>query len=68
MHQIFDDWDIPLTGDELDFPATGLKKDSILRLSFLAVMPFEWISGNIGSIDKEKLTMVKRRLAEFLSD
>jgi len=50
-----------------DFPTTGLKSDSLIRLGFLAVLPRSNIAGSIGSISSERHKKLLRTLAEYLT-
>jgi len=47
-------------GDE-DFPPSGLKAASVIRLGFLAVLPRDHFSGKIGSIASEAVKKSDRR-------
>jgi len=47
-----------VTTDDAEFPATGLKAASVIRLGFLAVLPETHLAGRIGAISAER----RRRL------
>jgi mRNA interferase MazF len=49
-----------------DFAGTGLKATSLIRLSFLAVMPTHKFLGVIGSISKERRIRLLNKLSEYL--
>jgi mRNA interferase MazF len=59
-------WDLLLDKKSSFFNETGLKMDSIVRLSFLASLSSEKIMGKIGSIPDEMLHSVKHRLSRYL--
>lgn len=64
LHQAVKGFDELISRSESDFGASGLKSDSLIRLSFLAVLPRKDIIGSIGSIAPER----QRRLLKTLSD
>ena len=64
LHQEVKGFDELISGSDSDFAASGLKSDSLIRLSFLAVLPRRAIIGSIGSISPER----QRRLLKTLSD
>lgn len=45
-------FDEVLSQKNSNFKSTGLKTDSVIRLSFLAVLPQKIIAGTIGEIDQ----------------
>ncbi len=49
-----------------DFPGTGLRKTSVIRLLYLAVIPTEKISGSIGKIQSLLYQELLQRLAKFI--
>jgi mRNA interferase MazF len=53
------------SGDE-DFSGSGLKTDSVVRLSFLAVVPSRSVSGSIGVISVERHLRLLRALADYI--
>lgn len=57
-------FDEVISRSDSDFAMSGLKSDSLIRLSFLAVLPRRDIIGSIGSISPER----QRRLLKTLSD
>jgi len=52
-------------GDE-DFPTSGLLAESLIRLSFLAVLPRKSIVGSIGSIAPERHRRLLIALSAYL--
>jgi mRNA interferase MazF len=51
-----------------DFPTSGLKVPSVLRLSRLAVLDTSLLIGSIGSIGDERLARVRQRLAQWIAE
>ena len=51
---------------ETYFPETGLRKTSLIRLAFRAVVSTEKISGSIGKIQPTMLKDLLQRLATFI--
>jgi mRNA interferase MazF len=49
-----------------DFVASGLRQQSLIRLSYVVVMPRRKIAGSIGSISTERHKRLLRRLSEYL--
>ena len=61
-------FDEVLTSADADFAASGLKVPSVLRLSRLAVLDAALLVGSIGSIGDERLSRVRRRLAQWIAE
>jgi mRNA interferase MazF len=57
-----------LTAADADFAASGLKASSVLRLSRLAVLDGGSLVGSIGSIDPQRLTAIRQRLAAWIAE
>ena len=51
-----------------DFEASGLKVTSVIRVGRLAVVSGEILIGAIGQVSSERLSRVKKRLADWLSE
>jgi len=49
-----------------DFANSGLIQDSIIRLSFLAVLPKKNIVGSIGEVSKKRQKQLLKNLAHYL--
>ena len=49
-----------------DYASSGLKKSSVIRLGFLAVLPSSHFSGSIGVISPERHKRLLTRLSEYL--
>lgn len=59
----FDDL-LPMT--DVDFPQSGLKVDSLIRLGLLATVPSSVIVGQLGSLTPQRLERLQKRLADHL--
>ena len=64
LHHHVPDFDEIVSPADADFAASGLIAPSLIRLSFLAVLPRKDIAGAIGSIAPER----HRRLLQALSN
>ena len=49
-----------------DFVKTGLKSESVIRVSRLAVVSEKILLGNIGEISSQRLEQIKRNLATWI--
>ena len=58
--------DEPLLPSEPDFPASGLKVASVIRVSRLAVLDGTLLAGAIGDISDGRLTQVRQRLSRWI--
>ena len=63
---LFKVFDEILDKHETYFPETGLRKTSLIRLAFLAIVSTEKISGSIGKIQPTMLKDLLQRLATFI--
>ena len=52
---------------DVDFILSGLHSESLIRLSFLAVIPRRLVRGTIGSISEERHKRLLRRLVDYLT-
>jgi mRNA interferase MazF len=66
MHLLVSGFDDPITGKDDDFAGSGLMADSIIRLSFLAVLPRKNIVGSIGNIALGRHRRLLQRLSDYL--
>lgn len=66
LHQYIQDYDEILSETNPDFHRTGLRKTSVIRLCFLAVVQEERIAGTIGNIKAPLHKALLERLAAFL--
>ena len=65
-HQVVPDFDELITNQDSDFVTSGLVRDSLIRLGFLAVLPRQNILGSIGSISSDRHKRLLHRLSEYL--
>ena len=66
LHQVQPNWDeLVKTGDN-DFPSSGLRCDSVVRLSYLYAAEPSEIAGVIGQIDPKRLDSLRQRLSDQL--
>ena len=61
------DFDKIVAMNDNDFSASGLMKESLIRLGYLAVIPTKSIAGSIGSISKDRHRRLLNRLIKYLS-
>ena len=66
LHQYIENFDEIISPDDVDFKSSGLKSKSLIRLSFLAVLPRRRVLGSIGSISEERHKHLLRKLSEYL--
>lgn len=65
-HQYIDGIDEIITEESSDFTKSGLKAESVIRATRLAVVSGEILVGTIGEISQERLTRIKKNLAEWI--
>ena len=61
------DWDEVVRPGDPDFAASGLHRESAIRLSFLASVESTVVAGRIGDVDAARLQRLLDRLARHLS-
>jgi mRNA interferase MazF len=66
LHQEVRGFDDLISSSDADFTASGLKSNSLIRLSFLAVLPRKDVVGSIGSISPERLQQLLKTLSDYL--
>jgi mRNA interferase MazF len=66
LHQKIPDFDEVITPTDLDFQQSGLKLASVIRISRLAVVDNDILLGKLGQIDTQRLSRIKRRLANWI--
>ena len=64
LHQKVAGFDEIVSPSDSDFLSTGLKSASLIRLSFLAILPRKQVMGSIGAISADR----HQRLLKTLSD
>lgn len=66
LDQADPDLDEVISSGSPDFAASGLKVDSAIRLTRLAVIDGQRLAGSIGAISDERLVAVRKRLARWI--
>ncbi len=66
LRQLIKNFDDLISEKDIDFKKSGIIKESIIRLSFLAVISNNIIAGTIGSISEERHQKLLRRLSNYL--
>lgn len=66
LHQIVRGFDELITRRDVDFAASGLIADSVIRLGFLAVLLRSAIMGSIGEISPERHRHLLQKLSDYL--
>lgn len=64
--QMVDDWDEMVAQTDTDFGASGLHRESSIRLSYLYAADATELSGPIGRTDATRLNRLLKRLASHL--
>jgi mRNA interferase MazF len=67
LHQEVVRFDEPITPEDSDFSASGLKAPSLIRLGFLAVLPTSSFIGAIGAVSTERHRRLLARLCRHLT-
>ncbi len=66
LHQYIQEFDEIISPTDPDFVASGLVSASLIRLSFLAVLPRRQILGTIGAIAPERHQRLLQALSRYL--
>jgi mRNA interferase MazF len=66
LHHYVHGLDEIITPEDADFASSGLVTTSLIRLSFLAVLPRRTIVGSIGSIAPERHKRLLKALSTYL--
>jgi len=66
QHRI-EGFDDVITSTDTDFPRSGLKISSLIRVGRLAVVDVSMLLGSIGEVDPSRLERVKTNLANWLN-
>ena len=67
LHQHVKGFDETITPADTDFTRSGLLAGSLIRLSFLAVLPRKKIIGSIGAISRERHERLLQTLSAHLA-
>ena len=68
LDQNIQGFDDIISPSDADFALSGLRSKSLIRLSFLAVIPRRLVRGTIGNISKERYNRLRQRLVEYLTN
>jgi len=66
IHHCIPEFDEVVSPRDDDFLKTGLLKESLIRLGYLAVIPTNKIAGSIGNISRERYRRLIHRLSKYL--
>lgn len=66
-HQAIEGIDELVSPSDADFPATGLKTDTLVRLTRLAVVADSIFIGTIGELSASRMKSVRSRLADWIT-
>ena len=66
IYQYNKDIDEIISFEDGDFPKSGLKTESVIRVSRLAVVEEEILIGKIGEISKERLERIKCKICNWI--
>jgi mRNA interferase MazF len=66
LHQEHKGFDYVILDADAIYRQTGLKSSSVIRLSFLDVIPKNSLPGSIGSVDSATVKLLLKRLANHL--
>ena len=67
LHREVEGFDDTLKENDADFAESGLRSLSLIRLSFLALLPKRSVVGSIGSVDAQRHRKLLQRLADYLT-
>jgi mRNA interferase MazF len=67
-HQFIEGFDEIVHENDVDFGESGLKVTSVIRVGRLAVVSGDILLGAIGQVSNERLSKVKQRLSDWLSE
>lgn len=66
LEQAIPGFDEVIREEDADFPASGLKQSSVIRMGRLAVANAELFLGAIGEISDKRLGRIRRRIADWI--
>lgn len=66
LRQEVRDFDEVISPSDSDFKSSGIVRESLVRLGFLAVLPLNRVAGKIGSISPERHRRLLEKLSAFL--
>lgn len=68
LNQIIPDFDEIISPADVDFASSGLHSESLIRLSFLGVVPQRLVRGTLGTISKKRHNRLLQKLVSYLTD
>ena len=68
IEQAISDVDELITVSDADFDQSGLKENTLIRLTRLATVTDSLFTGTIGQIDSQRLARLKKNLARWIKD
>ncbi len=68
LHQLAPGFDELIQQDDDDFAASGIIRDSLIRLGYLSVLPRKSVLGSIGAISPERHKRLLQRLSSYLME
>ena len=68
LDQYIHRFDDIISPTDADFVLSGLRSESLIRLSFLVVIPRRLVRGMIGSISEERYNRLMQRLVDYLTN
>jgi mRNA interferase MazF len=66
-HQYIEGLDEIIREESPDFAKSGLKAESVIRATRIAVVSGEILVGTIGEISQERLTQIRKNLAKWIN-
>ena len=66
LRQKVEGFDKLISPSDSDFTSSGLIRESLIRLGFLAVLPQTQVAGKIGSISRERHKRLLEKLSAYL--
>lgn len=66
LSQRLDNFDVLVGENDTDFKTSGLKTDSVIRISRLAVVNSAILLGSIGTINEDRLSLIKNKIVKWI--
>lgn len=67
LHQAYAAFDEIIQVSDEDYPASGLKSPSVLRLSRLAIVEGNLLTGSIGRISHQRTHEIRQRISRWIA-
>ena len=68
LEQYIHGFDDIISPSDTDFVLSGLRSESLIRLSFLVVIPRRLVRGTIGNISVDRHNRLMQRLVDYLTN